>query len=201
MSKKNSPLDQVIAQMHEQVESANALRLRVEEIGEQIRKVGAAPVNLEEFGEYLRKWISARGAAYGAALHTTGLLNVDSIGRQDDLPLFRCGLERLDEMVIDARFRMFGSLSVTVRHDACNPFDMLCFFFPEVVFEKLSAEIKTTCGAAWENGAQPPIAERRKQIEELTIERNVLIAKIKDIQAEIDDTDAAISAVRAAAAQ
>ena len=201
MSKKNSPLDQVIAQMHEQVESVNALRLRVAEIGEQIRKVGAAPVNLEEFGEYLRKWISARGAAYGAALHTTGLLNVDSIGRQDDLPLFRCGLERLDEMVIDARFRMFGSLSVTVRYDASNPFDMLCFFFPEVVFEKLSAEIKTTCGAAWKNGAQPPIAERRKKIEELTIERNVLIAKIKDIQAEIDDADAALSAVRAAAAQ
>ena len=201
MSKKNGPLDQVIAQMHEQVESVNALRLRVAEIGEQIRKVGAAPINLEEFGEYLRKWIGARGAAYGAALHTTGLLNVDSIGRQDDLPLFRCGLERLDEMVIDARFRMFGSLSVTVRHDACNPFDMLCFFFPEVVFEKLSAEIKTTCGAAWKNGAQPHIAERRKQIEELTIERNVLIAKIKDIQAEIDDADAALSAVRAAAAQ
>ena len=106
MSKKNSPLDQVIAQMHEQVESANALRLRVEEIGEQIRKVGAAPVNLEEFGEYLRKWISARGAAYGAALHTTGLLNADNIGLQDNLPLFRCGLKRLDEMVMDAHVRV-----------------------------------------------------------------------------------------------
>ena len=47
MSKKNGPLDQVIAQMHEQVESVNALRLRVAEIGEQIRKVGAAPINLE----------------------------------------------------------------------------------------------------------------------------------------------------------
>ena len=49
MSKKNSPLDQVIAQMHEQVESANALRLRVAEISEKIRKVGEAPINLEDF--------------------------------------------------------------------------------------------------------------------------------------------------------
>ena len=134
MSKKNSPLDQVIAQMHEQVESANALRLRVAEISEKIRKVGEAPINLEDFGEYLRKWISARGAAYGAALNPAALLSADTFSRPDDLPLSRCSLARLDEMGMDARFRLFGSLSVTARYDDCNPFDMLCFFFPDMVF-------------------------------------------------------------------
>ena len=89
MSKKNSPLDQVIAQMHEQVERANALRLRVAEISEKIRKVGEAPINLEDFGEYLRKWISARGAAYGAALNPAALLSADTGSRPDDQPLFR----------------------------------------------------------------------------------------------------------------
>ena len=202
MSKKNSPLDQVIAQMHEQVESANALRLRVAEISEKIRKVGEAPVNLEDFGEYLRKWISARGAVYCAALKPAALLSADTISRPDDLPLSRCSLARLDDMGIgDARFRLFGSLSVTARYDDCNPFDMLCFFFPERVFEKLCAEIKTACGAAWPNGAQLPLSERRKQMDDLAREREGLSAKIKDIQAEIDDADAALSAVRNAAAQ
>ena len=201
MSKKNSPLDQVIAQMHEQVESANALRLRVAEIGEQIRKVGEAPINLEDFGEYLRKWISARGAAYGAALNPAALLNADTFSRPDDPPLSRCSLARLDEMGMDARFRLFGSLSVTARYDDCNPFDMLCFFFPEMVFEKLRTDIKTACGAAWPDGAQAPIAERRKVVAELARERDGLTAKIKGIQAEIDDADAALSAVRVAAAQ
>ena len=201
MSKKNSPLDQVIAQMHEQVESANALRLRVAEISEKIRKVGEAPINLEDFGEYLRKWISARGAAYGAALNPAALLSADTGSRPDDQPLFRCSLARLDEMGMDARFRMFGSLSVTTRYDGCNPFDMLCFFFPEMVFEKLRTDIKTACGAAWPDGAQAPIAERRKVVAELARERDGLTAKIKGIQAEIDDADAALSAVRVAAAQ
>ena len=201
MSKKNSPLDQVIAQMHEQVESANALRLRVAEIGEQIRKVGEAPINLKDFGEYLRKWISARGAAYGAALNPAALLSADTFSRPDDLPLSRCSLARLDEMGMDARFRLFGSLSVTARYDDCNPFDMLCFFFPDMVFEKLRTEIKTACGAAWPDGAQAPIAERRKVVAELARERDGLTAKIKDIQSEIDDADAALSAVRVAAAQ
>ena len=201
MSKKNSPLDQVIAQMHEQVESANALRLRVAEISEKIRKVGEAPINLEDFGEYLRKWISARGAAYGAALNPAALLSADTFSRPDDLPLSRCSLARLDEMGMDARFRLFGSFSVTARYDDCNPFDMLCFFFPDMVFEKLRTEIKTACGAAWPDGAQAPIAERRKVVAELARERDGLTAKIKDIQAEIDDADAALSAVRVAAAQ
>ena len=201
MSKKNSPLDQVIAQMHEQVESANALRLRVAEISEKIRKVGEAPINLEDFGEYLRKWISARGAAYGAALNPAALLSADTFSRPDDLPLSRCSLARLDEMGMDARFRLFGSLSVTARYDECNPFDMLCFFFPDMVFEKLRTEIKTACGAAWPDGAQAPIAERRKVVAELARERDGLTAKIKDIQSEIDDADAALSAVRVAAAQ
>lgn len=201
MSKKNSPLDQVIAQMHEQVESANALRLRVAEISEKIRKVGEAPINLEDFGEYLRKWISARGAAYGAALNPAALLSADTFSRPDDLPLSRCSLARLDEMGMDARFRLFGSLSVTARYDDCNPFDMLCFFFPEMVFEKLRTDIKTACGAAWPDGAQAPIAERRKVVAELARERDGLTAKIKGIQAEIDDADAALSAVRVAAAQ
>ncbi len=201
MIKKNSPLDQVIAQMHERVESANALRVRVAEISEKIRKVGEAPINLEDFGEYLRKWISARGAAYGAALNPAALLSADTFSRPDDLPLSRCSLARLDEMGMDARFRLFGSFSVTARYDDCNPFDMLCFFFPEMVFEKLCAEIKTACGAAWPNGAQLPLAERRKQMGELARERDGLTAKIKDIQAEIDDADAALSAVRNAAAQ
>ena len=202
MSKKNSPLDQVIAQMHEQVESANALRLRVAEISEKIRKVGEAPINLEDFGEYLRKWISARGAAYGAALNPAALLIADNASRPDDPPLSRCSLARLDEMGIgDARFRLFGSLSVTARYDDCNPFDMLCFFFPDMVFEKLRTEIKTACGAAWPDGAQAPIAERRKVVAELARERDGLTAKIKDIQSEIDDADAALSAVRVAAAQ
>ena len=201
MSKKNSPLDQVIAQMHEQVESANALRLRVAEISEKIRKVGEAPINLEDFGEYLRKWISARGAAYGAALNPAALLSADTFSRPDDLPLSRCSLARLDEMGMDARFRLFGSLSVTARYDDCNPFDMLCFFFPEMVFEKLRTDIKTACGAAWPDGAQAPIAERRKVVAELARERDGLTAKIKDIQSEIDDADAALSAVRVAAAQ
>jgi hypothetical protein len=201
MSKKNSPLDQVIAQMHEQVENVSALRVRVAEISEKIRKVGEAPINLEDFGEYLRKWISARGAAYGAALNPAALLSADTFSRPDDLPLSRCSLARLDEMGMDARFRLFGSLSVTARYDDCNPFDMLCFFFPEMVFEKLRTEIKTACGAAWPDGAQAPIAERRKVVAELARERDGLTAKIKDIQAEIDDADAALSAVRVAAAQ
>jgi hypothetical protein len=201
MSKKNSPLDQVIAQMHEQVENVSALRVRVAEISEKIRKVGEAPINLEDFGEYLRKWISARGAAYGAALNPAALLSADTFSRPDDLPLSRCSLARLDEMGMDARFRLFGSLSVTARYDDCNPFDMLCFFFPEMVFEKLRTEIKTACGAAWPDGAQAPIAERRKVVAELARERDGLTAKIKGIQAEIDDADAALSAVRVAAAQ
>ena len=201
MSKKNSPLDQVIAQMHEQVENVSALRVRVAEISEKIRKVGEAPINLEDFGEYLRKWISARGAAYGAALNPAALLSADTGSRPDDQPLFRCSLARLDEMGMDARFRMFGSLSVTTRYDGCNPFDMLCFFFPEMVFEKLRTDIKTACGAAWPDGAQAPIAERRKVVAELARERDGLTAKIKGIQAEIDDADAALSAVRVAAAQ
>ena len=201
MSKKNSPLDQVIAQMHEQVENVSALRVRVAEISEKIRKVGEAPINLEDFGEYLRKWISARGAAYGAALNPAALLSADTFSRPDDLPLSRCSLARLDEMGMDARFRLFGSLSVTARYDDCNPFDMLCFFFPDMVFEKLRTEIKTACGAAWPDGAQAPIAERRKVVAELARERDGLTAKIKDIQSEIDDADAALSAVRVAAAQ
>ena len=55
--------------------------------------------------------------------------------------------------------------------------------------------------AAWPDGAQAPIAERRKVVAELARERDGLTAKIKDIQSEIDDADAALSAVRVAAAQ
>lgn len=203
MSKKNSPLDQAIAQMQAQIDNVNALRTHAAEIVAQIRKEGEAPVSLQDFGEYLRQWISARGVAYAAALNAAALLRQDYENRPNDPPLSRCSLTQLDAMGIgrDARFRLFGNLSVTVRYDGVNPIDMLCFFFPELVFEKLRAEIETACAAGWPSGVHAPLAERRKKIAELARERAALLAQINDIQAEIDEADAALSAVRVAAAQ
>ena len=182
------------------MESVNTLRQRTAEIEGQITEIGAAPVNLEDFFPKLRAWIDAKGKAYARALMAGGLLRHDSLHGIGDTSFSRCSLAGLDAMVINDRTHLFGGLSNTSRPDVSSTFEALCFFFPDLVLEKLCEEVRTACGSAWGND-QVPAQERRMVIAGLLSERHEIKKRMETIQGEINEVESAINSTAGAQAK
>ena len=129
-----------------------------------------------------------------------GLLRHDSIHGIGDTSVSRCSLTALDALVINDRTHLFGGLSNTARPDVSSTFEALCFFLPELVFEKLSDEVRTACGQAWGHD-QVPAQERRMVIAGLLSERHEIKKRMETIQGEINEVESAINSTTGAQAQ
>ena len=67
-----------------------------------------------------------------------------------------------------------------------NTFDAMCFFMPDVVYEKLMERLREVAGRRWNNTEYPPVAERRQQRDSLQDELKTLQAQRADLMAQIE---------------
>lgn len=70
-------------------------------------------------------------------------------------------------------------------------FDMLCLYFPDVVFEKLSAHYRASAGSKWGNEAHPRVAERETRIKALNAQTTALQAELADLREQLAPLEAA----------
>ncbi|KAF7598389.1 MAG: hypothetical protein CGU28_12115 [Candidatus Dactylopiibacterium carminicum] len=70
--------------------------------------------------------------------------------------------------------------------------EAMCFFFPDVVYDRLMAHLKERVGQRWGNEGMPPVEERRKTVAELESQRTALLEKRRTLEGEINKISTAL---------
>ena len=136
-----------------------------------------APLSLEDYGIYLRATIAQRGES---ELRTWAQERVQphaSYGK----PYAELPWSRFEEANGDLLSNPM-MLAMTLP----NTFDAMCFFMPEVVYEKLMERLREVAGRRWGNTEHPPVAERRQQRDNLQKELKTLQSQRADLTAQIE---------------
>ena len=117
----------------------------------EIHRLRSMPVCFDDWLPQLKEYIAHRGrdaAPVGSPLTARGLSRLD--GKPYTQPFNSRAWSSLN-----ASGLMFHEVGGQPNRDA-DAFDTLCFYFPEVVFEKLSAHYRASAGSEW---AMRPIHE------------------------------------------
>lgn len=171
------------------------LRTKVSTINEQIDALRNAPVSLDDFLRYLRQWVDRRGEIYANGIKAQTLVN-KSQGFGDGVENMNCkswdDLEGYAALPANAASMFYKGGMIFNSRDSV-PIDMVCFFMPDVVFEKLSGLVKKDCAARWGNEDAMPINDRIKAIKAFKAELARLKPEIAEVDAEISGVSGAIN--------
>lgn len=66
-----------------------------------------------------------------------------------------------------------------------SPFSVLCFYLPDVVFERLSQHYRQAVGETWGNEELPRLKERERQAADLSAKVQVLDDELETLSAEL----------------
>ncbi|MGC4077278.1 MAG: hypothetical protein QM702_09630 [Rubrivivax sp.] len=155
-------------------------RQRLEVVKKEIAKAKAAPICLADFRGYIDRFVASKASQYA-----------DEI-RLEDMAAFLSGTGRVAiadvswEILERDDFKLEGFFSSSSPLIGGSwTFERLCYFFPEVVSEKLFAEISKRRGDRWR--AAEPLAERAPRVESLLSEQSDLIFHINKAEARIGE--------------
>lgn len=159
---------------------AKELRAKTSSYEEEIRSLRDAPVSLDDFAQYLRKWIEQKGGSYANQLWFHDL-TTEQMGFR---PPNKLAWSELESTAHTPKFWPFPQRSDLFLSRA-PALEFLCFFMPEVVFEKLFSEVKKQGGRRWGNTDLMPVAQRVTTIETLTAEIEKMRPELNAAESEI----------------
>ncbi len=148
-------------------------------INAQIEELRDMPINLEDWGSFLKASIQMQGEKYRPWLE--GQLTGSREQNKTPWHSFEGG-----GVVSIGDYRS----GMSVHQD--DAYEALCFFFPEVVHERLMTRFRERIGKRWGNEDLPTIEERRKTISVLEAQHVALVEKRNALQAEIGEISTAL---------
>ena len=178
-----SALSTITGQLSKLKEELAETNQQISAIGAKIQELRGMPISLEDWGRYLKAIIQKRAESYFPGL-ATGLLQHY---RGDDPHNQRpwSSFERDD-----------GSTPpLYLTDDIFSPMhfgEAMCFYFPEVIYDRLMARLKERVGHRWGNDDLPTVEERRKLIVELDTQRAALLEKRGTLEGEIGEISTAL---------
>lgn len=139
------------------------------------------PISLDDYCNYMGREIKRRGEKFAkefsgscnARSHTGSLTHHKTIAWKD----FESGAAQV----------LAIGLSDSISSDG------LCFFFGEVLHERLAKAVRADQSGTWGNKDAMPSSERRSRIDQIEPELQALIKKRNDTSAELYNLDKALS--------
>ncbi len=178
-----SALSTITGQLSKLKEELADINHQINVTGSLIQELRSMPLSLEDWGSYFKAGIQKRAESYFPGL-AAGLLRHyrgDDPHNQRPWSTF----ERDD-----------GSTPpIYLPDDIFSPMhygEAMCFFFPEVIYERLMARLKESVGHRWGNEDLPTVEERRKTIAELEAQRAALLEKHRALEGEIEEISTAL---------
>lgn len=162
-----------------------AKRTRLGEIDAQVVALRAAPLSLEDFQGYLAKVVAERGREYGQGIWFREWVRPNrQTGHDFHVPAFEKPWSQFEDEDGNpvASAIIFPDRSILWKSGG---FDALCFFAPEMVTEKLAAQLQSEVGSKWGVSAAPPVAERRVLIARLEEEREAVEDELQSVAQSI----------------
>lgn len=178
-----SALSTITGQLSKLKEELAETNLQIDAIGAKIQELRGMPLSLEDWSIYLKDLIQKRADSYFPGL-AAGLCRSY---RGDDPHNQRPWSAFEDD---DANPR-----PLYLTDDIFSPMHLgeaMCFFFPEVIYDRLMTRLKERVGNRWGNDDLPTVQERRKTIAELEAQRSALLEKRGTLEGEIGEISTAL---------
>lgn len=166
-------------------EKKNSLGQRLIAIDAEIERLRKMPINKEDFRVYLDNFIDEQAKEYGQGTSLNQWLKRGEFEHPLDEQAWSFFED--EDGVMKTLYLMpdHGSLRTT-------GFKTLCFFFPEVVKEKLWQHFLEGAARRWTHQDIPPVAQRREQIAQLEAERETVDGEYLQVNRSIAEIQEAL---------
>lgn len=166
----------------------NSLSQRLIAIDAEIERLRKLPIPIEDLRIYLKHFISQVGKEYASRAGIDQWLR----RRTHDQPLDERGWDEFEDadgkiLSMEYRFMPEGGTLHTANIRA------LCFFFPDVVEEKLWNHFMERIANGWKQADVPSVAQRREQIAQLQEERDAVDGEYQQVKQSIDEIQNALN--------
>ena len=187
-------LNTVIEEINGKKAGISSIQAQIEDINSQVQAVLAGKLSIDDFRGLLGSWIFQKGQDFSRSLNVQGIMDTDGANRPGQPPLVQMSLGALDELQIGVRpnFWFFGYLSCASQHNRSDYFSCMCYFFPQVVQDRIMEDIRQKCGESWPSDVGECVLKRRLTVNELHKQRDELKAKAGAIQADIAAIETAL---------
>ncbi|QOK91993.1 hypothetical protein HF908_11200 [Ralstonia pseudosolanacearum] len=178
-----SAISTVTGQLSKFKEDLDATNFQIGTVEAQIQKLRGMPISLDDWGISLREFIRQKGGEYRPDLANRLMSHF-----RGDIPANKRPWEEFEDADGNPQAVSLPSNVLHVQDAEV----VMCFYFPDVVHDRLMAHLRERIGGQWGNQELPTVEERRKLIAELTTRRDALVEQRAKLRASIDEISAAL---------
>lgn len=163
----------------------NSLGARLIAIDAEIERLRKLPINKEDFRVYLDNFIDEQAKEYAQGTSLNQWLKRGE---------FEHPLDEQAWSFFEDEDGVMKTLHLMPDHGSLRTtgFKTLCFFFPEVVKEKLWQNFLDGVARRWTHQDTPPVAQRREQITQLEAERETVDSEYQQVKRSIAEIQEAL---------
>ncbi|UDM15861.1 hypothetical protein [Vogesella sp. XCS3] len=176
-----STINGTLVKLKEELLETNS---QISSLNARIYNLSQMPISLDDWGSYLKSEIDKKAKAHLPYIHEELIQSSphrQQIGRNQQ-PWSHFEDHRADQLF---NLCLFPEQGGVLRS--------MCFFFPDVVYERVMSHLKERIGNKWGNDDLPTVEERRKLVTEMQQQREALERKRAELEAQIDEISGALS--------
>lgn len=176
-----STINGTLTKLKEELVETNS---QISALNAKIYHLSQMPISLDDWGKYFKAAIEKKGESHLPFVHDELIHSNPHRGHiaRNQQPWAHFEENRADQLFNMGLFPEQGS-----------PLSAMCFFFPDMIYERVMARLKERIGAKWGNDDLPPVEERRKLVAEMQQQLEALKQKRAELEAQIDEISGALS--------
>jgi len=161
-----------------------ATNCQINSINAQISELEKMPISLDDWGKYFKATIEKKANEHLPFVHDELITSNPHRGHtaRNQQPWSWFEENRYDQ-----------AFNLTLFPEQGSPLRAMCFFFPEVVYERVMARLKERIGSQWGNEDLPSVEERRKTVAELAQQCQVLDERRAELEGQINEISGVLS--------
>lgn len=176
-----STINGTLAKLKEELLETNS---QISGLNAKIYNLSQMPISLDDWGKYFKAAIEKKAEFHMPYVHEELIQSNPHRGHvaRNQQPWSHFEENRADQLFNMGLFPEQGST-----------LQAMCFFFPDVVYERVMSRLKERIGAKWGNDDLPPVEDRRKLVVEMQQQREALERKRAELEAQIDEISGALA--------
>lgn len=157
---------------------------QINSINAQIGELEKMPISLDDWGKYFKATIEEKANEHLPFVHDE---LITSNPHRNHTARNQQPWSWFEENRYDQTFNLM------LFPEQGNPLRAMCFFFPEVVYERVMARLKKRIGTQWGNEDLPSVDERRETVAELAKQRHMLEERRVELEGQINEISGVLS--------
>ncbi|WP_054074426.1 hypothetical protein [Comamonas testosteroni] len=176
-----STISGTLAQLKEELISTGC---QINSVNAQIAELESMPISLDDWGKYFRSAIEKKAGEHLPFVHDELIASSPHRGHtaRNQQPWSWYESDSYDQVF---NLALFPSDGGSLR--------AMCFFFPEVIYERVMERLRERIGAQWGNEDLPSVDARSKSVAELVQQRQTLEERRAELELQINKISGVLS--------